>query len=194
MNSNFHYSIENFENKRYQSSEDRFDLCYKQKTSILTRLQFKLKYPEKYPHHTPSFDVTLYPNSLFIISLETNRLYTHEIKPSCLPIEQIPTRIGYVMRCSKTLALHKDDQTYIVGVTFEMVEYSLRNVLNNFKECWWDHVVIDIFGCNLLGIVVGFYVIDWFSLDRYRWSLRSAPLKYSHWEYFKRFLRTWNLS
>ena len=75
-----------------------------------------------------------------------------------------------------------------------MVEYSLRNVLNNFKECWWDHLVIDILGCNLLGIVIGFYVIDKLGLDRYRWSLRTAPLQHSHWHILKRFVKTWNLS
>ena len=75
-----------------------------------------------------------------------------------------------------------------------MIEFSLRNVLNNFKECWWDHIIIDIFGCNLLGIICGFIVIDQFGLDRYRWSLRSAPLQYSHWENFKRFWTSLDLS
>ena len=43
-----------------------------------------------------------------------------------------------------------------------MIEYSLRNTLNNFKECWWDHLIIDILGCNLIGIILGIYVIDKF--------------------------------
>lgn len=75
-----------------------------------------------------------------------------------------------------------------------MIEYSLRNVLNNFKECWWDHMIIDILGCNLLGIICGFWVIDKFGLDRYRWSLRTAPLQYSHWQNLKRFFKSWNVT
>jgi len=43
-----------------------------------------------------------------------NRLYTHEIVPSILPIERISTRMGYVVRCSATKSVFKDDQTYIV--------------------------------------------------------------------------------
>jgi hypothetical protein len=29
---------------------------------------------------------------------------------------------------------------WILSVTFELLEYSLAHHLNNFAECWWDHV------------------------------------------------------
>ena len=90
-----------------------YDHTYKA-VSVLTRLRFRLKKEitdEKYNKH---FDVTLYPNSVFVIPLSTNRIYTHEIMPSELPIENIPTRMGYVARCSNTNAVFKDEQTYIV--------------------------------------------------------------------------------
>ena len=51
---------------------------------------------------------------MFIMSLEMNRLYTHEICPSCLPMDLIPLRLGYVIRCSKTKAIYKENQTYII--------------------------------------------------------------------------------
>lgn len=57
--------------------------------------------------------MTLYPNSVFIIPLSTNRLYTHEIVPSVLPVDMIPTRLGYVMRCSNRKAIYREGQTYI---------------------------------------------------------------------------------
>jgi len=75
-----------------------------------------------------------------------------------------------------------------------MIEFALRNVLNNFKECWWDHVIVDIFGCNLLGIFVGFYVIDKFGMERFKWSLREAPMKHSTWQNIKLFWTQWNVS
>lgn len=100
--------------RNHSSPDDPYDLCYKHNTTILTKLHFKLKDPLKYPNHTEMFDITLYPNSVFLMSLETNRLYTHEIKPSHLPIDKLPTRIGYVIRCSNTKAVHKNDQTYIL--------------------------------------------------------------------------------
>ncbi|MGE8434734.1 hypothetical protein [Chryseobacterium joostei] len=94
------------------STTDRFDWCYKQ-TSALTRLHFKLKKNVEDDSLEKEFSVTLYPNSAFIIPLSTNRLYTHEIKPSVLGVDQIPIRMGYVVRCSNLEAMHTDDQTYI---------------------------------------------------------------------------------
>ncbi len=45
--------------------------------------------------------------------LSTNRLYTHEIVASALDAERLPTRLGYVVRCSSTEAVHKDSQTFL---------------------------------------------------------------------------------
>jgi phosphatidylserine synthase 2 len=80
------------------------------------------------------------------------------------------------------------------SVFFELIEYSLRDVLNNFKECWWDHVFVDIFGCNLLGIALGCCFINYFDLERYKWSLRDAPLRDSTWSHLRFFWSNWDLS
>jgi hypothetical protein len=81
--------------------------------SMLTQLRFILKDPAKYPQAERDFRVTLYPNSLFIISLEMNRLYQHEIRPAALSIDKLPTRMGYVMRCSNVKAVYRD-KAYII--------------------------------------------------------------------------------
>lgn len=73
----------------------------------LTHLKFKRKNSDEV------FNITLYPNSIFLMPLSTNRLYTHEIFPSKLPVENIPTRLGYVIRCSKTKAVYRNNKTYI---------------------------------------------------------------------------------
>ena len=86
------------------------DVQYKH-TSALTRLVFKAKSASQEPQQ---FNVNLEPGSLFVIPLSTNRLYTHEIQPSILPADKIPTRLGYVIRCSKTNAVHVNAQTFIV--------------------------------------------------------------------------------
>jgi hypothetical protein len=95
-----------------QSVTDRYDRCYKE-VSGLTRLYFKLKSTVNDDSLEKEFSVTLYPNSVFMIPLSTNRLYTHEIRPSMLNADRIPTRMGYVVRCSNLEALHVNDQTYI---------------------------------------------------------------------------------
>ncbi|PWN61203.1 hypothetical protein [Chryseobacterium viscerum] len=94
------------------SATDRFDWCYKQ-TSALTKLHFRLKKTVEDDSLEKEFTVTLYPNSAFFIPLSTNRLYTHEIRPSVLGVNQIPIRMGYVVRCSNVEAMHTNNQTYI---------------------------------------------------------------------------------
>jgi len=105
------YNKENF-NQLKRSSEDSFDWCYKN-TSGLTKLLFKLKDSVNDPTLVKQFSVTLYPDSLFLIPLSTNRLYTHEIKPSVLNIDRIPIRMGYVARCSKLKAAFINGSTFI---------------------------------------------------------------------------------
>lgn len=87
----------------------------KRGVSGLTKLSFRLK-PEARRTGctlTPKFSVTLYPNSVFLMSLSTNRLYTHEIRPGALNAELLPTRLGYVVRCSNTAAIYRNERTYI---------------------------------------------------------------------------------
>ena len=94
-----------------RSKSDLFDCCYK-KTSILTSLRFKLKQIVQNENLPKEFSVTLYTNSVFIIPLSMNILYTHEIRPSVLLIDKILARMGYLIRCSKTAAIFKDNKTY----------------------------------------------------------------------------------
>lgn len=91
--------------------ESNYDYCYKN-ISALTVLRFKKK-PMVEGNYINKFDIVLYPNSLFLMPLSTNRLYTHEIVPSVLPINMIPTRMGYVIRCSNTTAIYKNNCTFI---------------------------------------------------------------------------------
>ena len=77
----------------------------------LTKLRFRAKDGSS---ASPSVvDVVLHPNSVFMMPLESNRLYTHEIVPSTLPVDRIPTRLGYVVRSSTTEAVHRNGQTYL---------------------------------------------------------------------------------
>lgn len=96
-------------------AKDAFDYGYKG-ISGLTKLRFRLK-ESVVEHPDPSlptqFTVTLYPNSVFFMPLSTNRLYTHEIQSSTLDAELLPTRLGYVIRCSNTEAVHKNGHTFL---------------------------------------------------------------------------------
>lgn len=86
--------------------------CYG--VSGLTKLRFRLKESVRERGKLPlQFTVTLYPNSVFFIPLSTNRLYTHEIQASELDAELLPTRLGYVVRCSSTEAVHDSKSTFL---------------------------------------------------------------------------------
>ncbi|MGW7329301.1 hypothetical protein ACWGIU_12070 [Streptomyces sp. NPDC054840] len=96
-------------------AEDAFDYGVK-RASGLTRLHFRLKEPNEECDGVglpPQFTLTLYPGSVFFMPLSTNRLYTHEIRPSVLDAETLPTRLGYVVRCSSAEAVHKDGHTFL---------------------------------------------------------------------------------
>lgn len=101
--------------KLHPLTKDAFDYGYKE-ISGLSKLHFRLKdsiaqQPDcKLPHQ---FTVTLYPNSVFFMPLSTNRLYKHEIRSSALDAELIPTRLGYVVRCSSTEAVHQNNHTFL---------------------------------------------------------------------------------
>ncbi|MFJ9886879.1 hypothetical protein ACIQRW_13550 [Streptomyces sp. NPDC091287] len=96
-------------------TDDAFDYGVKG-ASGLTRLRFRLKETAEERDGTPlpsQFSVTLYPGSVFFMPLSTNRLYTHEIRPSALDAASLPTRLGYVVRCSSTEAVHRDGHTFL---------------------------------------------------------------------------------
>jgi len=95
-------------------ASDPFDYGYKDKTG-LTKLSFRLKESARAraPALPPEFTVTLYPGSVFFMPLSTNRLYTHELQSSMLNAELLPTRLGYVVRCSKTEAIHERGTTFL---------------------------------------------------------------------------------
>ncbi|MER6097963.1 hypothetical protein ABT154_19295 [Streptomyces sp. NPDC001728] len=96
-------------------ADDAFDYGVKS-ASGLTGLHFRLKEPTKEREGVAlpaQFTLTLYPGSVFFMPLSTNRLYTHEIRPSPLDAELLPTRLGYVVRCSSAEAIHKNGHTFL---------------------------------------------------------------------------------
>ncbi|MGW1173719.1 hypothetical protein ACWD4P_08345 [Kitasatospora sp. NPDC002543] len=96
-------------------AEDAFDHGVKG-VSGLTRLHFRLKEPAgaRDGGALPAqFTLTLHPGSVFLMPLSTNRLYTHEIRPPALDAGLLPTRLGYVVRCSNAEAVHSNGRTYL---------------------------------------------------------------------------------
>ena len=60
---------------------------------------------------------------------------------------------------------------------FEICEITFRHWLPNFWECWWDHLFLDLFGCNLIGIVLGHYTLKYFSANKIKWVYDADSVK-----------------
>jgi len=61
---------------------------------------------------------------------------------------------------------------YIVwfcSISFELLELTFRYWLPNFYECWWDSLILDVFGCNLAGIMLGYYFLKYFGVSKMQW-------------------------
>lgn len=131
-------------NKLTKKSEtDTFDICYK-KSSVLTRLHFRLKDCVKNNTLVKQFSITLYPNSVFVMSLSMNRMYTHEIVPSTMPHDIIPVRMGYVVRCSKTQAVYKDGQTFLYeNGQFIKLEEPTTETIQELRDVYFAENVTD---------------------------------------------------
>ena len=56
---------------------------------------------------------------------------------------------------------------WVTSLAFEFCEVSFNHLLPNFFECWWDHLLLDVFGCNLLGMWLGMKLVDGLKLKRY---------------------------
>ncbi|KAJ8907425.1 hypothetical protein NDN08_007536 [Rhodosorus marinus] len=64
---------------------------------------------------------------------------------------------------------------WIQSITFELIEESVKSVLPNFNECWWDRWVLDVLLCNFVGMEIGLFLINrfaepfnWFTLTHER--------------------------
>ena len=56
---------------------------------------------------------------------------------------------------------------------FEFLELTFRFWLPNFHECWWDSLILDVLGCNLLGIIVGYYTLNLLNMKTYKWGFKG---------------------
>lgn len=71
----------------------------------------------------------------------------------------------------KTWIFRNNVVAWIASIMFEIFEWTMEVWLENFKECWWDHLLLDMFGCNLIGMLIGIYTINKFNMRKYHWFM-----------------------
>lgn len=77
----------------------------------------------------------------------------------------------------KMLIIRDVKLCWFLSVFFEILEITFRHWLPNFWECWWDHVLFDILGCNALGIWLGSITCNYFEMKTYGWIKSQEPVK-----------------
>ncbi len=66
--------------------------------------------------------------------------------------------------------------SWICSVLFEVIEVAFAHLLPNFNECWWDSIIMDIFGCNLLGIHLADLALTYLGWEKFDFFKRGFPL------------------
>lgn len=74
------------------------------------------------------------------------------------------------------------------SLLFELCELSLAHILPNFRECWWDQLILDVLLCNAVGIYLGHLVMYYFEMRTFNWAgiseNNSAPaIARAFWPY-----------
>lgn len=67
---------------------------------------------------------------------------------------------------AKALALRNYTLLFAGSILFEAAEASLKHILPNFNECWWDSWVLDAALCNTAGILLGMATVRWLDCRR----------------------------
>ena len=70
------------------------------------------------------------------------------------------------------------------GLLDELVELSWQHVLPHFRECWWDHVFIDVLFSNTVGIELALFVIRVVGINMYDWLGTQDAKSWKEWKVF----------
>lgn len=57
-----------------------------------------------------------------------------------------------------TVTLRDVRVVWFLSVMCEFIELTFAHMIPNFAECFWDSMFLDIFGTNMLGIILGYYL------------------------------------
>jgi phosphatidylserine synthase 2 len=64
----------------------------------------------------------------------------------------------------------------------EIVELSWQHILPHFRECWWDHIFMDISFSNTPSIIFGLWFIKKAGFKQYDWFGRKGKNSFFDWD------------
>ena len=63
----------------------------------------------------------------------------------------------------------------------EVVELSVQHILPHFRECWWDHLILDISLSNIPAITFGMWTLRKLGIREYDWFGRKGKKSIADW-------------
>jgi len=75
--------------------------------------------------------------------------------------------IGWVV---KAIMIRHAGILWLLSLMWEVTEIAFSHLLENFKECWWDSILLDVLICNGLGIHFGLYLCKKLEMRKYYWE------------------------
>lgn len=85
----------------------------------------------------------------------------------------------------KVWVFRNSTMAWVMSLMFEVMEWTMEVWLPNFKECWWDHWLLDVFGCNFLGMLIGKWTIKKFGMRKLYWFMERDE-KWYHMRWWQR--------
>lgn len=74
---------------------------------------------------------------------------------------------------------------HLWSVFDEFLELSWQHILPHFRECWWDHILMDITLSNTPAIFLGLALGRKLGIKQYDWLGRHGKKSIFDWDVFK---------
>jgi phosphatidylserine synthase 2 len=116
-----------------------------------------------------------YASDCRVYTPENNQSLFYNIKANVFDEFVIAHFLGWF---GKALIFRDWYLSWFFSIWFEVLEKSLKHVLPNFAECWWDHIVLDILLCNGMGIWCAHKLLNYFEAQEFNWmgiNNKNAP-------------------
>lgn len=128
------------------------------------------------------FDPSLGKELPEILYAEDCRLYTPEdpvsnFRPLMMAVFDIHFVAHFLGWWGKMLIMRDWYVAWICSSVFELCELTFRYWLPNFTECWWDSLLLDLLGCNFIGIILGHYTLKYFGVRKIDWVIAKKEEK-----------------
>lgn len=66
----------------------------------------------------------------------------------------------------------------------EFIELSWQHILPHLRECWWDHVIVDVLLSNTVGIETALFVMKKTGMKTYDWLGMEGAKSWREWKIF----------